>query len=51
MDEMVITWNYTHSSVLQAKTKLIELDIQLNKLDTTSAWKRLALGLSMSDNN
>ena len=45
MEEMVSTWNYTRSSVIQAKTRLIELDTQLNKRDATSKWKRLALGL------
>src|SRR5713101_7781479 len=45
MEEMVGTWNYTHSSVLQEKTKLVELDTQFNKRDATSTWKNLALGL------
>ena len=45
MEEMVGTWNYTRSSILQGKTRLIEIDTQLNKCDATSAWKRLALGL------
>ena len=45
MEEMVGTWNYTRSSVLQEKTKLIEHDTQLNRQDATAAWKRLALGL------
>ena len=45
MEEMVGTWNYTQSSILQEKTRLIEIDTQLNKWDATSAWKRLALGL------
>ena len=42
------TWNYTRSSVLQAKTKLLELDTLLNRQDATAPWKRLALGLYTS---
>ena len=45
MEEMVGTWNYSRSSVLEAKTKLIELDTKLNRWDATLAWNRLALGL------
>lgn len=37
MEEMVGTWNYTRSSVLQAKTKLLELDNLLNRRDATAA--------------
>ena len=48
---MVSTYNYARSLVLQDKTRLIELDTQLNKLDATSAWKCLALGLYTPDNN
>ena len=47
MEEMVGTWNYSRSSVLEAKTKLIELDTKLNRWDATLAWNRLALGLCM----
>ena len=43
MEEMLSNWNYTHSYVLYTKTKLIELDTQLNRLDATSAWKRMAI--------
>ena len=39
MDEMVRTWNYNRSSVLQAKTKLLELDTFLNRRDATTTWK------------
>ena len=45
MEEMLSNWNYTRSSVLSAKSKLIELDSQLNRLDVTSTWKCLAVGL------
>ena len=37
MEDMVGTWNCTHSSVLLAKTRLIELDTQLNMGDATAA--------------
>ena len=41
VEEIFNNWSYTRNSVLLAKTKLIELDTQLNKLDATSAWKCL----------
>ena len=39
------TWNYTRSSVLQTKTKILELDTLLNRREATTTWKKLALGL------
>ena len=50
MEEMLSNWNYTRSSVLSAKRKLIELEAQLNRLDATSAWKCLAIGLCTVSN-
>ena len=50
MEEMVSNWNYTRSSVLLVKTKLIELDTQLNKMDATLAWKCVAMGLYTTRN-
>ena len=37
MEEMVNNWNYTRSSVLSVKTKWIELDTQLNRMDVASS--------------
>ena len=50
MEEMLSNWNYTRSSVLSAKTKLIELDTQLNRFNATSAWKRLPIGICIVSN-
>ena len=50
MEEMVSNCNYIRSSMLSAKTKLIELDTQLNRLDAISAGKRLAMGLCTTGN-
>ena len=36
MEEMASNWNYIHSLVFSAETKLIELDTQHNRLDTNS---------------
>ena len=44
MEEMMSNCNYNRSIVLLAKRKLIELNPQLNGLDATSAWKRVAIG-------
>ena len=51
MEEMISKWNYTRNSVLSSKTKLIELDAQLNRLDTNSTWKCLAIGLCTRGND
>ena len=44
MEEMMSNCNYNRIIVLLAKRKLIELNPQLNGLDATSAWKRVAIG-------
>ena len=50
MQEIASTWNYTRNSVLSSKTKLIEIDSQLNRLDATSSWKCLAIGICSAGN-
>ena len=47
MEEPVGTWNYTRSSVLHGKTKILGLDTILNRRDAMGAWKILALGICM----
>ena len=45
MEEMIGTWNHTRSYVLQAKSKILELDTVITHKDVMTAWKKLAMGL------
>ena len=49
MEEMLATWNHTHSSILEAKAKIVELDLVITHRDVMAIWKRLALGLDSLD--
>ena len=50
VEEMIDTWNHTRSSVLQAKSKILELDTVITHRDVMTARKKLAMGLgSMGD--
>ena len=45
IEEMVGTCNDTRNSVLQDKTKLLELDTMFNRRDMMTTWKQLSMGL------
>ena len=45
MEEMIGTWNHTRSFVLQAKSKILELDTVITHRDAMTAWKKLVMGL------
>ena len=45
LEELLATWNHTHSSILQAKAKIVESYMVITHKDVMAIWKILAMGL------